>query len=181
MKTKRLATWKYIVSLTLSVLCILIALFVEITAADFAMKSIAISKAETEGYTPTHVMGGTVTWTKDQKETYNSAVKAKETLIAANDVAKFFSDLGGSTTGEIFRWVVTLALMPMWINLSWKFFYAAICILYGRFDRWWENYARPAWYSFINSIYEWWKKFSVECLIPKISKICERFSKKNVN
>lgn len=127
-KTKRLATWKYIVSLTVSVFCMLVILFVEGTAINFAWKSNIIKKAEIDGQTPTYVMGGTVTWTDSQIETYNNAVKAKKQLIETNDVAKFFSDLAGSTTGQIFRWIIPVALLGV-LYISAKFAYAALCIL----------------------------------------------------
>lgn len=131
-KTTRIASWKYVVSLTLSVLCTLCAIFVEVTAVHFAISSIAIKNAEADGTTITYTANGAVTWTEDQMLRYDNAVIAKKELIDSNDVAKFFSDMAGSVTGRIFRWVVVLLLMPAWVYISAKFAYAAVAILYWR-------------------------------------------------
>lgn len=159
-KTRRIATWKYIVSLTLSVTCILIALFVELTAANFAIKSMTIQSAENDGNSITHTAYGDVTWTNSQTEAYKNAVKAKEELISTNDVAKFFSDLAGSITGKIVRWLIPLVFVPAWLYISAKFAYAAICTLYGRTRRWWTKSAYPTLKSWYKSFRRWRRKNS---------------------
>lgn len=134
--TRRIKTWKYVVSLTVSTLCILTAIFVEITAANFAWKSAAIHMAETTGKTVTYNAGGAITWTEAQVEDYKNAVASKKELINTNDVAKFFSDLAGSTTGRIFRWLVPLVIVPAWVYISAKYWYAAVSILTNRHKKW---------------------------------------------
>lgn len=161
-KTTRIASWKYVVSLTLSVLCILTALFVELTAVDFALKSIEVQNAENEGKSVTHTAYGDVTWTDFQKKAYNDAMEAKEHLIETNDVAKFFSDLAGSITGQVFRWVVALLLMPMWMYLSAKIAYAAVCILSRRLYRWWIKTACPMLSSWYDNLCKWWDEFATK-------------------
>lgn len=160
-KTTRIATWKYVVSLTLSVLCILTALFVELTAVDFALKSIEVQNAENEGKAVTRTANGFVTWNDQQKEAYNDAVEAKKELIATNDVAKFFSDLAGSTTGRIFRWLVPAGFL--WVLcISAKYAYAAICILPRRFCSWWAKTACPALSSWRDNLCKRWNEFATK-------------------
>lgn len=178
-KTRKLATWRCIVRLTLSVLCILIALFVFGTAVDFALKSIDIQNAEMKGYSITYTPNGPVTWTKDQQETYNSAVKAKEALIATNDVAKFFSDMAGSTTGKIFRVIVPL-LMVAWGLYSGLFARWTAGILRRRFNRWATKIAYPILLCWNESFHKWRKAFGAK-VKDYLSQEVAKFRKKGSN
>lgn len=135
-KTTRTQTYEYVISLIVSTITMLIAACFVLTAVQYAFASYCVSNAEREGETLRPVAGGQyVNWSENDKAAYNAAMEDKKDLIDKNDIAKCYSDLSGSVTGQIIRVLLPIAMLSLFC-IAAIFFRTAVIMIVYRTVRW---------------------------------------------